>query len=712
MEKNTDIFDAGKVTIGVFGKYTVSDLIYAMYTIIKQDYSNIEVILSMNELDFPACDIINVINGCRASNIINIQIHTEKEVGSDYNHFIYIKEHMTGDYLLCLRNGAALITLDAVRNCVGGPQEYVIGKILWFDENNKYVGELPEPGNEAVPEVLYDILNKTTVGSIILPKIFLQSPQFKKLDSYNDLGAAIIQCVEEGNGKIVIRNQNLLNIKLNMEAENEDDYINKVLAENFELWETQLMLRQIRLNYSSYLEVKHLLEQIQANEKPTGYFQIFTEKKIQYIIKKQQGAMWPITGSNKAYIVYLIRLLDILSNKEEVVKSQLEGLAAEASRNHERKIKVLFAISEYYLWHTCYKSIYDELRKNEERYQADLVYVPFSHPGDPELPQKNRDIWSKSGMIAEDAANYSLDIHSPDVVLLCKPYNVADARWCIREIEKVHQKIIYIPYNMAIIDTSLTATTYCQPLHVLAKKQLVYSKQHQELIRQNAYHAENLLPVGHPKFDITIKDLLPNDQMRIQEIKKMACGRMIFLWNTSFLIKPDNNESGTFLKYGLDFLEYLLETSLNIFIIWRPHPMFMDVLKNYSCFEKVQEIMQTLEKENKLYFDNASSQWVSIFTADVLISDMSSLVESFVPPRKPIILTMKKEEDTALDNMLYKVSCFEELKGIIANLAMDIDVMKSQREQFIQDNYFLPENGMSVAKRLIQYIESHWDELS
>lgn len=711
MEKIADICETRKVTIAVLGKYEVNDLIYAIYTIMHQDYSNIEVIIAMNELDFPACDVINVINACRTPNIKKIQIHTESEIYSSYNFLTYVKEHMTGDYLLCLRNGASLLTLDAVRNCIAGTHEYVVGRIIWFDDDDKYIGELPGKDNETDEEKLHNVLIKTNAGSIVLPKVFLQSPQFKELDSFNDLETAIIQSLKQGYGKIVISDQPL--IKLTIESKIvEDGYADKSLAENLELWETQLMLKQIKLNYSSYTEIKHLLEQIPANETHADSFIEIIKRKIQYIIKKQQGALWPITGSSKAFIVYLTKLLDILYLKKEPTMAHLERLKKEITYNYERKIKILFAISEYFLWATCFKSIYDELKQNEKLYQVDLIYVPFSHPSNPNLSQTNREIWNKSGMIAEDSANYSLDIHSPDLILLCKPYDVTDAKWCIREIEKVHQRIIYIPYNMSILDTSIKATTYCQPLHVLAKRQLVYSRQHQALINENAFQTENLLPIGHPKFDITIKDLLPKDQKIIKRIKKMANGRMIFLWNTSFLINLENNESGTFLNYGLHFLEYLLEMDSDIFVIWRPHPFFIDVLKKYGYYQKVHEIVQALEKENKLYFDNTTSQWVSIFSADVLISDMSSLIESFVPSRKPVILTIRKMESTALDKMMYKVSSFEELKDVITNLANHIDVMKTQREQFIHDNYFLPDNETSVAKRLITYIESHWDELA
>ena len=230
MENISDTCETGKVTIAVLGKYTVKDLIYAVYTIMNQDYSNMEVIIAMNELDFPACDIIKVINACRSSNIKKIQIHTESEIYSSYNYLTYVKDHMTGDYLLCLKNGASLLTLDAVRNCIAGTHEYVVGRIIWFDCDDKYVGELPGRGNETDEEKLHDVLGRTAAGSVVLPKVFLKSKQFKELDSCNDLEAAVIQSIKEGNGKIVISDHPLIKLTIGSEIE-EDAYAEKILAQ-------------------------------------------------------------------------------------------------------------------------------------------------------------------------------------------------------------------------------------------------------------------------------------------------------------------------------------------------------------------------------------------------------------------------------------------------------------------------------------------------
>lgn len=692
------------VTIAILGRYAKKELIYAIYTALNQHNIEIELIIAMNELDFPASDVINLINGYRTSNVKRVRLHTEKEISSSYNYFLYVKKQMTGDYLLCLRDGASLVGLDSISRSIEGKGKIVIGRIILVNDKNQYIREVLQPEHDTIEKKLHGVLNGSVAGSVILPPMFIQSSWFAKMETLEELEEVIVNylqvCTENG---IVVNGEPLLRFNVEMEGET-NEYVFQILEQNFELWQKQLENGELSLNQTGYHQLQRIIARIEEGKEQQNLIGKQIDASIQYIIRKQKEGKWDITRSDKAFIVYLIKLLNCLWGEEDTRQREIEELKENV--NYRKKIKVVFAISEIFLWLSCYKSIYDAMKKDEERYEADIVYVPFEHH-EINIDQKaQREEWENSGLTFRDAAEYQLDLESPDMIFFCKPYVVPDVKWNIEEVEKIIHKVIYVPYNMAIMDSTIQLLTYCMPLHFIAWKQLVFSRQYQKLIDENAYDSSKQLLVGHPKFDIDRKDLAEEEQKKILEIKKMANGRKIFLWNTRWMLHTERGECGTFLNYGIKFLEYI-QSAEDIFVIWRPHPFFMDALKKYECYLSVLQMIENARNVENMYFDQGNSQWVSILSADVLISDPSSIIGSFVPMKKPIILTMLKEEETVVDEIVYKVTSYQELRQQVADMTVGKDERKEHREAYIQNNYFLPEGGMSVGEKVVRYIEEN-----
>lgn len=698
------------VTIAMMGRYTEKEFIYALYTIMNQKNVELELIISMNELDFPACDAIDFINAYRTPKVKRVLLHTEKEISSPFNYFSYVKNNMKGDYLLCLSDGATLVMLDSISKCIKSDDNdsIVMGRIIFTNDKNEYVGELLGGAEDTVEKKLHIVLKGRVAGSVILPKRFIRSSQFVEMNLLDELEDAIINYLDANkeNAGITVSSEPLLRFNIEMDCETMDDYVSEVLEQNLQLWENELVVGKLKLNYTGYFELNKLVDKIKrVSFEQRNLIGKEIDARIRYIIKKQKGSKWNIAQSDKAFIVCLMKLLNILWGEEGTYEAKLEVFQEQI--NYERKIKVAFTISEKFLWLSCYKSIYDAFVRNKERYDVDIVYVPFEHHEINIDQEVQREEWKKSGLVFKDASEYQLDEESPDIIFYCKPYAVPDERWYIKEVEKIIRKVVYVPYNMAIMDSAIQLLTYCLPLHFIAWKQLVFGKQYQQLINMNSYNPDNQLPLGHPKFDISIKDLSPNEQEMISSIKEMAHGRKIFLWNTRWMIHTERGECGTFLNYGIKFLDYI-QSAENMFVIWRPHPFFVDALKKYECYEAVLAMKKNAEEAGKMYFDQGESQWVSIFASDVLISDPSSIIGSFVPLKKPVILTMLKEEETVVDEMVYKVTSFQALQKQVAYMIEGKDEMQERREKYIQDNYFLPEGDMSVGEKVVRYIDDNF----
>lgn len=671
------------VTIGILGKYTKEEFEFALAATMNQENIEIELIIAMNELDIDIAWIIQFMWVCRTPQVKRVLIHTEKEIVS-HNYFSYLKEKRTGDYLVCLRDGASFAALDAVSRCLND-KKIVVGRSVGVNSQNECVVEL---------EALEDKLH---AGSVVFPKMFMQSPQFEQMDNLEELEIAISDYQKETADKLLLR----FNVEIQHETK---DNASEILEQNLKEWEMQVNNGELKLNYTRHLELEGLLDELSAISTENGEElgkQI--DRRIRYTIEKAAGGKWEIAAADKAFIVCLIKLLDALWKPKGAKEAAIEEIKANVS--FEKKINVLFTVADVFLWNSCYKSIYDAFKKDKSRYEIDLVYLPFGHPEiytDQELRWKK---WVDSGLGVRKAAEYRLDRESPDVIFYCRPYDDwAIEGWGIADVIKINRRIIYIPYNTAIMDNTQKNNMYCLPAYAMVWKQVVYSRLHEKLINENAYNTENQLLVGHPKFDVGVKDLSGKEQEKIKEIQKMAAGRKIFLWNTSFTM--ESWESGTFLNYGITFLVYLCQFE-NVFIVWRPHPNFMEKLKQFECNGMVHVFKKAAEEAGILYFDESDSQWVSVLAADVLISDPSSLIESFVPLRRPVILTMREKEENMMEDMVYQVASFEELSERVKSLASGADEKKEMREKYIRDNYFLPENETDacVGERIVQFIE-------
>lgn len=125
----------------------------------------------------------------------------------------------------------------------------------------------------------------------------------------------------------------------------------------------------------------------------------------------------------------------------------------------------------------------------------------------------------------------------------------------------------------------------------------------------------------------------------------------------------------------------------------------------YEQTEQTYRYMQDAVTAKKLYVDRGASQWPAVFAADILISDASSLIESFMMLQKPVILTQRMEKETHMDAVIQKASSQKQLAQAISYLLKNGDERQEIRRRWMNRNYFLPSGGQCVAGRLAEELE-------
>ena len=703
--------EAMKLSVAVLGTYARQDLIYAMNSITSQDYPDLELLISMNELDLPACAVIDTLNANRKENLKKVWIETEKRTYPMRHHLKKISSQMQGEWLLCLWNGSALYASDSLSRCVKGADSgsLIMGIQVLFEDGRGYIGEQS--------------------GGVLFPKQFVKSASFRNLDLEKDLTLQI--------GKIfrfcevpVIRT----NIRPHPPCHKE--YTQTVLRQNLKRWMQQLEQGRLRLNALAYTRLLRMAyaylerhpyqernrqketyreENDQEKNDQENHHQEKNDQKteeilsdmdewIQYLIVKQKGGKWEIKDSDKALICHLTKMKEIVRNKrftKMILRRYIKKLPHASCR------RAVMVVSEYHLWRSCFQSVYDCLLCHN--YEVTIVYAGFQHSQITIDADQMLEAWNRSGYEYVRCEDYDLSGQSPDVIFFCKPYDVVDEKWRIEEIEKIVRHIIYIPYQMASMrsDPESIRLMYQLPMHFLAWRQLVYNQTVADQIDRHSYHPENQLQIGHPKYDVKRKDFTREESDAYHKMRDLADGKKIVLWNSHFAIDPLHTDSvGTFFTFGIDFLKSI-PNAQDLFVIWRPHPLFWENLRGggYEQTEQTYRCMQDAVTAKKLYVDRGDSQWPAVFAADILISDASSLIESFMMLQKPVILTQRVEKETHMDAVIHKASSQRQLAQAISHLMKNGDERQEIRRRWMNRNYFLPSGGQCVAGRLAEELE-------
>lgn len=138
--------------------------------------------------------------------------------------------------------------------------------------------------------------------------------------------------------------------------------------------------------------------------------------------------------------------------------------------------------------------------------------------------------------------------------------------------------------------------------------------------------------------------------------------------------------------------------------------MFWNSLRGggYKYMDQIRMLIKDAVHAERLYVDNGSSQWPAVFASDLLISDASSLIETWMIYNKPLILTQRTGKETPVDHVVRKASALEELERAVADWLQNGDSLREIRKHWIEQNYYLPPKGQSTADKILEEIEKSW----
>lgn len=429
-------------------------------------------------------------------------------------------------------------------------------------------------------------------------------------------------------------------------------------------------------------------------------------KEIFDVSTKAVTCKWGFTTASKKYIRLLkfYKLFNRMHLKK--MKNVLYNLVC---LKFDKKIRVMFIVNELSVF-PSFKSVYDTMIKDKD-FICDLVYVPFIHANKALNVDKEMNEYIEKGykeIISYE--KYQLSKKSPDIVFYLKPYDSIPKEYYIDEIEKVIEKVVFIPYAInTVTDKETFRYAYGLPISNKAWIFVSHCKRDRDNAIKYSYNkGENIVVIGHPRMDLVNVDY-SNDSF-YKEIEKKANGRKIFLYDPHHTVN-ESYKWGTFKIYGLDILKYFNEHK-DVFLVYRPHPLLKLALekefgKNSSFMKEYNKL---LKSENIIY-DTTGDYLISMHISDYLICDANSFLSEFVMYKKPVIYTMfpncKKIDDKDLESMIYTGKNIKEIYKYMDDLRNGKDILKAIRDEKVE-SYFCYDENKTVAEKLIDIIKKEY----
>lgn len=421
------------------------------------------------------------------------------------------------------------------------------------------------------------------------------------------------------------------------------------------------------------------------------------------IMRRNQPSEWTIPVSMHCYYNYLGRIEKLLL--DNTVAEELPALLEEIRSLTRTKIYALFLTQEPACWPSL-ESVFAAAQESEA-FETGLVYTPFFHNNYIEQIDYY-DTYREMGVPVQRHNEYDLPQHSPDVVIINKPYANIPELYRIKQLEQVIPRIVYIAYGMELT-MDLIKFGFQYYGHYKAWRHCAYGDIVKEYGKKFGYrNGENIAVWGHPKAD-HYADMEKNRENIPEEWKQRIGSRKTILWTPHHLIDLNSTGTGTWLIWGAQILTLALKHP-DIFFIFRPHPLMMGALVNSHSMTQAQadRLREKIESAENILWDTNAGYHAAFDAADAIITDGTTFSVEFLYTKKPILLTPRNMEGFYMhEDMLesyYVVNKVQDISNFMEMVRDGKDPLKEKRLALYKKTFFIPEQG-TVGEYIMEHIK-------
>lgn len=418
------------------------------------------------------------------------------------------------------------------------------------------------------------------------------------------------------------------------------------------------------------------------------------------LLAKLISWIFPTKESRKAFRKICNEIED--DKKIPLVQEHYQKILQKLNEKKQKKIKVLFLVSECSKWHA--QSLYDLMAcSNLFEPVIALTLLTDVHKGFDNTRNdinENYQHFKAKGMnvvLAYQNNNYiNLKDLGADVVFYQQPWGISK----IQSPQYVSNFALtyYIPYylpNYGVLDLDINLK-----FHKYLYKYYVLNKEWASFYGENS-KVQNFCSVGHPQLD------------DYKNMQTSANSKNYIIYAPHYSIKHPLNDNpvdlSTFLDNGSLILDYAKKHS-NLNWVFKPHPQLKYALLKIGLDENwVNNYYSEWEKlGTACYTDDYKNLFLN---SKALITDSASFLIEYFCTGKPIIhlINFDSKVSPSIKSMkildtLYKSYNNDEMLKIFNNILVnDNDYKKQEREDVLKKSQLIQNNASeNIMKDLMQ----------
>lgn len=335
-------------------------------------------------------------------------------------------------------------------------------------------------------------------------------------------------------------------------------------------------------------------------------------------------------AAKKTYIDSIL-LNDIINDVKSVTD--------EIEKYNTDKVIVLFLPYKASMW-DCFHSIYEESIR-DERCETYVMPIPYYEKENLDRKFKYEYELFDSTLNLLSYSEVDLGQMMPDIIYFHNPYDETnlvtevDSKFFSKNLKNYTDMLVYVPYYISGMFKSEAKMVekLLLPGVLNADAVICQAMIQKEIYYKNGIDSEKYIVCGNPKFDELINYSKQHSLENIKNKFGIRSDKKIVLVNTS--ISYFLNKQTWFELYS-ELFENV--SSLDVIVIWRPHPLLEAAIKNIrpDLYEKYKDFCVFISSISNVIIDNSSSPLEAMFIADALISDYSSLLFQFYVTGKPL----------------------------------------------------------------------------
>lgn len=379
----------------------------------------------------------------------------------------------------------------------------------------------------------------------------------------------------------------------------------------------------------------------------------------------------------------------------DIFKQLLNELELKLKNEREVKLEILFISYKYSMWDSL-ESIW-LATEDDSRCNARVMPIPYyDRDENGLLGEFHYEIeeYIKNDIPVVSYKDYDYTVVRPDIIYFHNPYDGENRVTSVApefysdKLKQYTDMLVYVPYYIATsfsLDNNKNGLIYTSGV-LNSDKVIVQSQALKEVYINNEVPEDKIEVFGSPKIDYAIKALNQKEEKN-NELKGFENKKVILL----------NSSIGDLLNVD-NYFEQLKEKVSKILaykefaVLWRPHPLLkttIDTLRP-SLKKQFNNFKHQFLKNNNFIIDDSIGINRAIKHTDVLMTDFSSLIHSYIMTKKPIYIFNRSshvKNNTVICSDITK--CYFEEDLTLSNFLNVIiegeDSLKEQRyNQFVQ----------------------------